>query len=246
MNAVAPVLLCSELRKSYGKSAVLDGISFELPAGAFTGLVGVNGAGKTTLIKCLLDFCDFQSGRIELFGMSHAQPEARRRLSYLPERFVPPFFLTGREFLAIMPGFAGDSFAVDAVAAMLADLELDEAALDRPVRSYSKGMMQKLGLAACLLAARALVVLDEPMSGLDPLARIRVKRRLAALRGDGGTTLLLTSHSLADIGEICDHMLVLHAGRLLYQGTPENFRREHGAVTLEEAFLSRVSGAVKR
>jgi len=237
-----PVLRCAELSKSYRGMPALERVSFDLPAGSFAGLVGVNGAGKTTLLKCVLDFCDFQSGAVELFGRPHSAPGARADLAYLPERFTPPFFLTGREFLKFMADFNGHAHSQAAVAGMLGELELDLAALERPVRSYSKGMMQKLGLAACLLARRRLVVLDEPMSGLDPLARIRVKGQLHRLRGAGDTTLLLTSHSLADISEICDHMLVLHAGRLLYAGTPESFRQRHGAATLEDAFLRSIEG----
>ena len=241
-DASTPVLRCANLCKTYGDSPVLDDVSFELPAGRFSGLVGVNGAGKTTLLKCILDFCDFRSGRIELFGAPHSAPGARRQLAYLPERFVPPFFLTGREFLEIMFGLSNQPWSQPAVDQALAGIGLASEALVRPVRSYSKGMMQKLGLAACFLSERRLVVLDEPMSGLDPLARVRVKELLAGLRRRGDTTLLLTSHSLADIDEICDHMLVLHDGRIAYAGTPDGFRAKYGAVTLEEAFLGSLAG----
>ncbi len=224
---------------------VLDDISFEIEEGRFYGLVGVNGAGKTTLLKCLLDFCDFDAGSINVFGVTHSDATARTRLAYLPERFVPPFFLTGREFLKIMLGMSGVAFSEQEVAAALANLDLAMVALDRPVRSYSKGMMQKLGLAACFLSGKRLVVLDEPMGGLDPLARARVKRHLLELRGRGAATVLLTSHSLADIDEICDHMLVLHRGRIAFAGTPAAFRELHHTASLEEAFLRSIGSTVE-
>ncbi len=119
---------------------------------------------------------------------------------------------------------------------MFAALDLDIAALGKPVRAYSKGMTQKLGLAACFLSGRDLYVLDEPMSGLDPKARARAKDLLLKLRSEG-RTLLLTSHSLADIEEICDQMAVLHGGTLAYIGAPRGLCERQGESSLELAFL---------
>ena len=146
--------------------------------GEFFGLVGVNGAGKTTLIKCLLDFCDADGGAIEIFGVPHRDTAARARLAYLPERFNPPFYLTGRDFLQYMLGLHRAPYDDDRVARMFGALDLEPAALDRPARAYSKGMTQKLGLAACLLSGKELYVLDEPTGGLDPKARALLKSEL--------------------------------------------------------------------
>ena len=235
----APVVRSSGISKTYGKVPALDQITFDLPAGAFCGLIGTNGAGKTTILKCLLDFCDFAQGSIELFGLDHRRPESRRMLSYLPERFSPPFFLTGREFLKIMLRMSqadyNDALAIE----MFTNLGLQQGALDMPVRSYSKGMTQKLGLAASFMMERSLLVLDEPMSGLDPLARVCVKRQLAKIKVRGNSTVLLTSHALADLEEICDHMILLHDSRIAYAGSPQAFRRESGEATLEQAFIRR-------
>jgi len=232
----APVVLFSRVSKSFGSAAVLREIDFTQPAGQFLGLAGLNGAGKTTLIKCLLDFCAIDAGDIEIHGIAARRPEARSRLAFLPEQFLPPYFLTGREFVRTMLGLAGRSCEEDRVRTMFGDLDLDPTALDKPVRSYSKGMTQKLGLAACFLSGRDLYVLDEPMSGLDPSARARVKAILARLRAEG-RTLLLTSHSLADIEEICDHMLILHQGRFVFSGAPEGLREQFDESSLESAFL---------
>jgi ABC-2 type transport system ATP-binding protein len=208
-----------QVRKNYGRQAVLQGIDLEITAGMSFGLVGINGAGKTTLIKCLLDFCHVDGGRIEIFGTRHTDSRARAQLAFLPERFMPPYFLTGRDFLDYMLTLDSRVAGEDKVRAMFAALDLDAAALDQPVRSYSKGMTQKLGLAACLLAEPDLLILDEPMSGLDPLARARVKQLLRNVR-EQGRTLFFTSHALSDVEEICGHMVVLHRGRLRFSGSP--------------------------
>jgi ABC-2 type transport system ATP-binding protein len=115
------------------------------------------------------------------------------------------------------------------------DLATDE--LDQPARSYSKGMTLKLGLASCMLSGKELLVLDEPMTGLDPKARALFKQQLRALRASG-RTVLLTSHALADIEELCDRMAILHEGRLRFTGAPSELLQAYGARDLEEAFLS--------
>ena len=131
----------------------------------------------------------------------------------------------------------------EAAARQAADtLELAPEALRRQARSYSKGMMQKLGLVACLLSGKQQLVLDEPMSGLDPKARALFKQALRQLRAQG-RGVFLTSHALADIDELCDRMAILHAGRMVFVGTPEECRQRHGGgvgaqASLEQAFFN--------
>jgi ABC-2 type transport system ATP-binding protein len=232
-----PALRLQQVVKRYGAASVLHGVDLELRAGACFGLVGVNGAGKTSLIKCLLDFCALDGGSIEIFGQAHTQPAARRPLGFLPERFTPPYYLTGADFIRYLLTLQGLAYEPPTVHAMLAALDLDPDALKRAVRSYSKGMTQKLGLAACLLARKPLYVLDEPMSGLDPKARALLKNQLRALH-QSGSTLFLTSHALADVDELCDRMAILHDGHILFSGTPTECRAAYGAQTLEQAFLN--------
>lgn len=227
------------IAKRYGANDALAEVAFEVMAGESFGLAGVNGAGKTTLIKCLLDLTAPDAGEITIFGAAAREPRARARLAYLPERFMPPHYLNGREFLGMMAGLRGHSYDDDAARRMLERLDLDARALAKPVRDYSKGMTQKLGLAACFMADCDLLILDEPMSGLDPKARARVKRLLAESRLRG-RTLFFTSHALADIEEICERLAVLHNGRLRYLGAPLDLVRQSGASTLEEAFLATI------
>lgn len=233
----APALHFDNLSKRYGQGPViLDAVSFDVAPGAFFGLAGVNGAGKTSLIKCLLDLADFSSGQIAIFGASSRRFEARRRLSFLPERFMPPHYLTGRDFLRMMAQLQRHAYDETAACGMCGKLDLPVAALDQPVRVFSKGMTQKLGLAATFLACADLLVLDEPMSGLDPKARALVKDQLLSLRS-AGRTLFFTSHQLADIEELCDCVAILHQGHLAFTGTPQKMIASTGAPNLERAFL---------
>ncbi len=224
------------VRKSFGRHVALADFTLTVRAGELFGLVGVNGAGKTTLIKCLLDFATPDSGRIEIFGAPHVETSSRRPLAFLPERFLPPYYLTGRDFLKYMLALHRQRFVRERVEAMFDSLDLDRRALDLPVRSFSKGMTQKLGLAACLLSDKAAYVLDEPTSGLDPKARALLKRELRALRARG-KTLFVTSHLLADLEQLCDRMALLHGGTIRYVGTPGELLARYGSDDLEQAFL---------
>ena len=222
--------------KQYGSLAALRDLQLEVPARTTFGLVGANGAGKTTLIKCMLDFCSFDKGQIEIFGTSSIHTAARGRLAFLPERFVPPYFLTGEDFLRLMMQMYGRGFDADQTAVTLQALDLAGEALAKPVRAFSKGMTQKLGLVACLMSGRDLLVLDEPTSGLDPKARALLKKHLRQLQSQA-TTVFLTSHTLADVEELCDQMAVLHGGEVRYVGPPYALKDRYGADTLESAYL---------
>ena len=223
--------------KRYAGVSALSDFSLDVRCGEFFGLVGVNGAGKTTLIKCLLDFCNVDGGAIEIFTVPHRATTARARLAYLPERFNPPFYLTGRDFVQYMLELYRTPYDEAQVARLFGALDLDLSALDRPARTYSKGMTQKLGLAACLLSGKDLYVLDEPTGGLDPKARALLKLELNAMRR-AGRTVFFTSHALADVAELCDRMAVLHAGRLRFAGAPRELAGRYGAPDLEQAFLA--------
>ena len=226
--------------KRLGGRPVLADLTLEVRAGEIFALVGTNGAGKTTCIKCLLDLCHVDAGRIAIFGRPASAPESRRPLVYLPERFMPPHHLRGREFLDFMAKMHRVAPGLERVREVLAALDLAWFTLDAPVREYSKGMAQKLGLAACFLSGKPLLVFDEPMSGLDPKARVLARHYLAALR-DGGATVFFSTHLLADAGGLCDRMGVLHDGAMRFTGSPARLRERFPAATLEESWLACIS-----
>jgi ABC-2 type transport system ATP-binding protein len=224
------------LRKRYGQLLALETVDLVVAPGAAFGLVGANGAGKTTLIKCLLDLCAYESGSIRIFGLPADRPQSRRRLAYVPERFMPAHYLRCREFIEFLARSFERRYDPARTQAMLAEMELDAGVLERPVRSLSKGMTQKLGLAAALLLERDLYVLDEPMSGLDPAARVAVKTVLRRLAAEG-RTLFFTSHVLADVEELCSSIAVLERGRVRWHGAPERLCAQYGEPRLEQAFM---------
>ncbi|MBI3712354.1 MAG: ABC transporter ATP-binding protein [Burkholderiales bacterium] len=236
-----PALSVLDLSKTYQKKPVLSGLHFEVRASEIFGLVGENGAGKTSLFKCLLDFCDFDAGEIRIFGDDHKNSRSRLRLSFLPERFSPPYFLTGREFLQYVLKLNESDFHMLEIEQGLRELDLNIDALNRSVRTYSKGMTQKLGLLSCFLLKKGLYILDEPMSGLDPKARSMLKRKFCSVREEGGS-VFFSSHALADIEEICDRMAILHEGELRFVGTPAACREQFAAASLEQAYLQCISG----
>ena len=227
-----------QVRKSYLANEVLKGFDMVVPHGMSYGCAGINGAGKSTFLKCLLDFCHYSSGSISIYGVPSTQRRARERLAFLPERFVPPYYLNGRNFIKMVMHLNRERYSEQEARKMLDHLDLDLTALNKSVRSFSKGMTQKLGLAACFLLRRDLYILDEPMSGLDPKARALVKRQFRRLLEDGAT-IFFTSHLLSDIEEVCEEMVLLDRGLVQFAGRPDDLRSKYGGgkESLEEAFL---------
>lgn len=236
----SPALQFQGVCKTFGRMPVLQDISFEVRDGELFGVIGVNGAGKTTLIKGLLDFCALDAGAIRIAGIPHRLTVSRRPLAFLPESFVPPHYLSGKNFLQYLLELQGVRYRECDAEGTLAALDLERSALDRPVRAFSKGMAQKLGLAACLLSRKKIYVLDEPTTGLDPKTRALLKRELKRLQGEG-RTIFFTTHALADVQEICHRMALLHQGQLLFLGTPAALCRQFGTDSLEQAFLGRIA-----
>lgn len=233
----AAAIRCAGLGKAYGGITALADVDLAVRAGEIFGIIGENGAGKTTLIKCVLDFCEIDQGSIEIFGVPNAIVRSRAVLAYLPERFSPPHYLTGQDFLRYMAHLHGHGYDAAAVAATMKRLDLPAAVLERPARTYSKGMAQKLALAACLLSDKQLYVLDEPASGLDPRARALLKDELRSAHR-AGRTILLASHALTDVEAVCNRIGVMHRGTMRFTGTPAEFKRHYGTSDIEAAFLA--------
>jgi ABC-2 type transport system ATP-binding protein len=231
----------SDVAISYGEHAVLSEINLKVMPGEYLGLIGVNGAGKTTLIKGLLDFTQVKTGSIMIFGQDNTIATSRERLAFLPEKFVPPYYLSGEDYLKYMSELYKRSYEAEQVEKMLAVLDLDVGALGKSVRQLSKGMSQKLGLAACLMSNRELFILDEPMSGLDPKARAYLKQYLLALK-EQGKTLFFSTHMLADVETLCDKVAILHEGKLRFTGSPAECCANFETDDFEQAYLRCVGG----
>jgi ABC-2 type transport system ATP-binding protein len=232
-------LSVQSVTQSYGKRTVLKNVQLKLIPGEVFGLIGLNGAGKTTLIKSILDLIRINQGEIQIFGTPSRQIEARRHISYLPEKFQPSRYLKGMEYLTLALSYYGKSLDIEKAKAAARLLDLDPEVLTARVGSYSKGMGQKLGLLGAFMVEPRLLILDEPMSGLDPSARIKLKNMLLSVR-DQGRTIFFSSHILSDIDEICGRIGVIHDGNLFFVGTPAEFKHMHANSSLEKAFLSSI------
>ena len=163
--------------------------------------------------------------------------DARAKLSYLPEKFQPSSYLKGKEFLALSMGYFNKKYDHKKALSYAKALDLDPAALNHKVTKYSKGMGQKLGLISMFLSEAPLLLLDEPMSGLDPHVRIRLKDLLKEYAANKNT-VFFSSHILSDIDEICNRVGVIHKGSLEFLGTSKQFKTKFKADTLERAFLN--------
>ncbi len=234
------------LTKRYGARTAVDALDLEIPAGAVAGFVGPNGAGKTTAMAMLLGLVAPSSGAGSILGASLDAPaDYLGRVGALIE--TPAFYaaLTGAENLTVLASLAGqDSGGIDGLLELVG---LAGRGGDR-FRSYSLGMKQRLGVAAALLGDPELLVLDEPINGLDPTG-VREMRALVSRLADGRRTLLISSHVLAELEEVCDWLVVIDAGALTYQGPADEFGRREAtslvAVPADPADVERLERLVR-
>lgn len=198
----------------------LRGVSFEVQDGDLYGFIGPNGAGKSTTIKILLGLLKPGSGRASLMGMPAGSPRSRKDVGFLPEQPYFYDYLTGREFLWFYGQLAGLSWTdLKTRVKEVSDLvSLKPDAMDRKLRTYSKGMLQRIGLAQALLSRPKMVILDEPMSGLDPMGRRDVRNLLKNLHAQG-ITVFYSSHVLSDVEAICTRLAMVVDGQIRRQGT---------------------------
>lgn len=216
---------------------VLKDCSFVVEKGSIFGLVGLNGIGKTTLIKIILDMLTPDLGQISFFGINNRDFHSRSKICYLPERFQPSYYLTGYDFLKISLSFFKKNLNKNFACEIAEKIDLDSKFLDLQVSKYSKGMGQKLGLIACFMSGAELLILDEPMSGLDPKSRIMLKDVLKSYK-EAGNSVFFSSHILEDVGELCDNMAVLHNTAIKFYGTPEELKTKYKNHNAEHAFLN--------
>src|SRR5260370_30448411 len=224
-----PAIQASSLRKTYagpfGRSAreVLRGIDVEVPSGCAFGMIGPNGAGKTTIIKAMLAVLRPTDGRVLIFGTHPNQVQVRARIGYLPERLHLPPAWKAREILLSVARLKRVFITSAQVDQLLERVGLVGEGR-RPVRSLSKGMRQRLGLAAALLGSPDLLVLDEPTDGIDPLGRVEMRNILLEER-KRGATLFINSHLLSETERVCNRIGGLVDGRVVRRGTLEELCR---------------------
>jgi ABC-2 type transport system ATP-binding protein len=219
-----------------GRVDALRGVSLEVGQGCVVGFLGPNGSGKTTTIHVLLGFARITSGQAFLFDQDVGKSIARRRIGYLPENPDLYKFLTGRELLTM----AGRLFGLqkDVLAERIGQLveQVDLAnAIDRRIATYSRGMMQRIGLAQALINDPDLVILDEPTGGLDPLGRMQVRGIIEDLKARG-KTVFFSSHELSEVELVCDEIVMLVDGQIAARGAIDELVDD--ASRLEQYFLN--------
>jgi ABC-2 type transport system ATP-binding protein len=215
---------------------VLKGVSFSVPRGAIAGYLGVNGAGKTTTIKLMVGINMPDAGAISIDGRDPRGRAARAGVGYLPENPYFYEYLTPREaldFYARLSGVSRDERA-KRIGALLDEVDL-AAAADRPVGEFSKGMRQRLGLAQALIHEPAALVLDEPLTGLDPMGRLALRDMIARQRARA-RTVFFSSHVLSDMEAVCDHLVILDAGKIAYEGPVQKLLEADGDAPVRIAF----------
>jgi ABC-2 type transport system ATP-binding protein len=213
----------------------LHGLDLEVSAGEIFGFLGPNGAGKTTTINVLLGFVPPTSGSASLFGIDVHQPIARQRIGYLPELTYYYKFLTAEELLRFYARIFGlpRAEADRRIDDVLKLVELDSVR-KRLIKTYSKGMQQRVGLAQALINDPDLLILDEPTSGLDPLGRMKVREIIQRLKNEG-KTVFFSSHELGEVETVCDRVAIINQGVLRAVGTVGDIMGRHAS--LEKAFL---------
>ncbi|HRY33597.1 MAG TPA: ABC transporter ATP-binding protein [Bacteroidales bacterium] len=217
----------SHLHFSYGRRKILEDISLSVPAGSIFGFVGPNGAGKTTTIKCLTGLLHAREGALALFGMElrSKRTDILSRTGVMVEEPSLYGHLSASENLNICLRLKGRKAA--SIPGLLQTVGLAKDA-HRPVRQFSSGMKQRLALALALAGEPELLILDEPVNGLDPAGIIEIRQLLQNLNREKGVTIFISSHILGEIEKLCDHVAVIHKGQILYQGSMQQLVSRRG------------------
>jgi ABC-2 type transport system ATP-binding protein len=223
-----PVLEIIDLKKTYKRGLrakpvqALKGISFTIEPGTITGFLGANGAGKTTTIKCLFGLSLPDAGTIRYFGKEGLTNEAKSKIGFLPERPYFYEYLTGREFLRFYGKLSrkDSTFDLEKRIQQLLDRVGLAHAGDRPLRSYSKGMLQRIGIAQTLIHKPEFIILDEPQTGLDPDGRHEVREIIKETASEG-TAVFFSSHLLPDAEQLCKNLVILKQGTLVFEGATQ-------------------------
>jgi len=232
----AAIISFHNITKQFPEVTALQGLNLQIRQGEIFGLLGLNGAGKTTLLRCLLGLIKPNCGEIFFKGDALRSDDIQKNFGFLPENFQPYGNLTGKEFLRILAwGLGQNSAKVDSL--------FEQAGLseqkDKYIKAYSRGMIQRLGLAVALLKNPEVIILDEPTLGLDPLGQSQILGLLKDLNQQG-KTVFFSSHILSQVEKVCWRIGIIHRGRIVFVGTTEELLKKQNRASLEEAFLSTI------
>jgi ABC-2 type transport system ATP-binding protein len=238
-----PVVRVDRLAKVYKTSVAVDGISFALPRGSITGLLGGNGAGKTTTIAMLMGLVTPTAGTARVLGAEMPRQRYRvlHRMNFESPYVEMPMRLTIRQNLTVFGMLYGVANLSARIAAIAAELDLSDL-LDRPTGKLSAGQKTRVSLAKALINTPDLLLLDEPTASLDPDTADWVRSRLECYRDTHGATMLIASHNMAEVERLCERVIFMKRGRIEDDDTPARLLERYGRETLEEVFLDLARG----
>lgn len=232
------MLTLQKVSKKFDGHEVINSLSLNVEKGEIFGFLGSNGAGKTTTIKIIADLLFPDTGTISIAKINHQKLEAKMLMGYMPEQ--PSFYraLTATETLEFLGKLFNEKEATlkKRIPKLLAQVGLSSAA-NQKVGQYSKGMTQRLGFAAALINDPQILLLDEPLDGLDPIGRLDFKKLLGELKKQK-KTVFFSSHILSDIEEVCDRIAIIHKGQIILEGNPKKLTKKNQ--TLEELFVEAI------
>lgn len=235
------MIVLNSVTKRFGDFTAVDNVAFTIEKGEYFALLGPNGAGKTTIVRMLLGFIKPTAGSMTIDGMPVSNPESRKAVGYLAEQHQIPPYLSGFEYLMRHATFLGLS-GNDAVREVGRVLELVSMQGMEKKKSavYSKGMQQRIGLGSAILGRPKLLILDEPITGLDPIGIRDERKIIESLRGNG-VTVILNSHMLSEVEKTCETAAIMHKGRILVKAAIQSIVNDNE--TLEDVFIRHIEKA---
>jgi ABC-2 type transport system ATP-binding protein len=238
------LLVVNNLVKKYGKKTAVDSISFTVNMGEIYGLIGPNGAGKTTTLRIIATLLTPTAGSVMVDGIDVTKNplEVRRRISYLPEEAGAYPYMTGEEYLVFISKLYNPENYKD-IAVEAEELSGLGDALKEKIKTYSKGMKRRLQLARSLAVKPRLAILDEPTSGIDVLYSLEIREQIRRYAKQHGITILLSSHNMLEVEDLCDRVAIIYNGKIIAEGTVKEIMNKVGAYNLEEAFARLVRHA---
>lgn len=231
------LLVVDNLVKKYGKKIAVDSISFTVNKGEIYGLIGPNGAGKTTTLRIIATLLTPTKGIVKIDGIDVVKNplEVRKRISYLPEEAGAYPYMTGEEYLVFVSKLY-DPINYKDIVVEAAELSGLGEALKEKIKTYSKGMKRRLQLARSLAIKPKLAVLDEPTSGIDVLYSLEIRQQIKKYARQHNITVLLSSHNMLEVEDLCDRVAIIHNGKIIAEGTVKEIEDKVGASNLEDAF----------